>query len=169
MASQMTRDVIFAFAQRRERDAKDVESVIQILAQQLILNGLLGRSIGGRDHAHVHRNVALAAEAAHGMILQHAQQFGLRRHRHIADFVEQNRTGMRLFKASRMTLHSAGERAFSCPKSSLSISVSGMAAQLTAINGPTERGLELWSARATNSLPVPLSPVINTAAEVGAT
>ena len=44
-----------------------------------------------------------------------------------------------------------------------------MAAQFTATKGPLARGLNVWIARATNSLPVPLSPVTNTAALLGAT
>ena len=37
-----------------------------------------------------------------------------------------------------------------------------MAAALTAMKGPSARGLAAWSARATSSFPVPDSPVIST-------
>ena len=47
---------------------------------------------------------------------------------------------------------------FSWPNSSVSSSVSGIAAQLIATNGPSARGLSACSARANSSLPVPLSP-----------
>ena len=57
----------------------------------------------------------------------------------------------------------------SWPKSSLSISVAGMAAQLMATNGLSRRGERLWMARATSSLPVPDSPVMATLALAGAT
>ena len=50
----------------------------------------------------------------------------------------------------------------SCPNSSLSMIVSGSAPQSTGTNGPPRRGLAAWSARATSSLPVPLSPWIST-------
>ena len=56
-----------------------------------------------------------------------------------------------------------------CPKSSLSSRFSGIAAQLTATNGPRERGDRPWMARATSSFPVPLSPRIRTVVSVGAT
>ena len=56
---------------------------------------------------------------------------------------------------------------FSWPNSSLSISVSGSAAQLMATNGPCRRGLSACMVRATSSLPVPLSPVISTQALLG--
>ncbi len=47
---------------------------------------------------------------------------------------------------------------FTCPKSSDSRSDSGSAPQLTATNGLSRRALLKWRARATSSLPVPLSP-----------
>ena len=51
---------------------------------------------------------------------------------------------------------------FSCPKSSDSSSVSASAAQETATNGRSPRSPEKWMARATSSLPVPLSPWMST-------
>ena len=41
-----------------------------------------------------------------------------------------------------------------------------MAPQLTATNGPLQRALALWIARANNSLPVPLSPRIRVVASL---
>jgi hypothetical protein len=57
----------------------------------------------------------------------------------------------------------------SWPNSSDSMSVSGSAAQLTAMNGPAARALSSWRARAMISLPVPFSPVMSTVALVSAT
>ena len=48
------------------------------------------------------------------------------------------------------------------PNSSLSSSDSGTAAQFTAMNGFSPLGLARCSARATSSLPVPVSPVTST-------
>src|SRR5690554_6213889 len=53
---------------------------------------------------------------------------------------------------------------FLWPKNSLSISSDGMAPQLTAMNGPSARGPCRWIIRATSSLPLPDSPLINTGA-----
>ncbi len=58
---------------------------------------------------------------------------------------------------------------FSCPKSSLSIRLSGMAAQLTAMKGFPARWLCFQIERATSSLPVPLSPVIMTVTSLAVT
>ncbi len=51
---------------------------------------------------------------------------------------------------------------FSWPKSSLSTSVAGSAAMLTATKGAPLRAPCSWMERATSSLPVPLSPVMRT-------
>ena len=53
------------------------------------------------------------------------------------------------------------------PKSRLSSSVSGKAPQLTGKKSLSFRSLWAWIARAINSLPVPLSPVMSTVAESG--
>ncbi len=55
---------------------------------------------------------------------------------------------------------------FSWPKSSLSIRSRGIAAMLMATNGPLRRRPKSCSARATSSLPVPLSPVMSTVRSV---
>ena len=55
------------------------------------------------------------------------------------------------------------------PNSSLSASDGLSDATLTGTNGPSQRWLYWWIARATSSLPVPLSPRIWTHASVGAT
>ena len=54
------------------------------------------------------------------------------------------------------------------PKSSLSSTFSLSSAQLSGTNGLFLRGLLMCRALATSSLPVPLSPVIRTEADVGA-
>ena len=55
------------------------------------------------------------------------------------------------------------------PNSSDSSSVSGMAAQFTLMSGMRRSALRSWIARATSSLPVPVSPVMSTVLLVSAT
>ena len=57
---------------------------------------------------------------------------------------------------------------FSCPNSSLSSKLSGNAPTLTAMKGLFRRGPSTASARATSSLPLPLSPSISTVLLTGA-
>jgi len=54
--------------------------------------------------------------------------------------------------------------ALAAAKNSASISASGMAPQLTAMNGKRARGPCAWMARATSSLPLPDSPRMATGA-----
>ncbi len=56
-----------------------------------------------------------------------------------------------------------------CPNSSDSSSAAGMAAQLTATKRRSARGEASWMARATSSLPVPLSPWMSTVLRCPAT
>ena len=58
---------------------------------------------------------------------------------------------------------------FSWPNSSLSTRPAESAAQLTVTSRRSRRGLDSWIARATSSLPVPVSPVISTLVLVAAT
>src|SRR5271156_1850267 len=58
---------------------------------------------------------------------------------------------------------------FSWPNNSEAIKSRGMAAQFTLTKECEERRDRRWIARATSSLPVPVSPVISTVAAVGAT
>jgi hypothetical protein len=94
--------------------------------------------------------------------LQRAQQPGLRLHRHVADFVEEQRAAGRLLELADVRATAPVKAPFSCPNSSLSISSAGMAAVLTATNGPSRRPPSWWIASATSSLPVPDSPRIST-------
>jgi hypothetical protein len=56
-----------------------------------------------------------------------------------------------------------------CPNSSDSSRFSGIAPQFTAMNGLSLRSERSWIARATSSLPVPLSPLTSTLVRVVAT
>ena len=58
---------------------------------------------------------------------------------------------------------------FSCPNNCESINSWGIAPQLTRMNGPAARGERLWIARATNSLPEPVSPKMSTGTSERAT
>ena len=104
-------------------------------------------------------------------LLQRAQELRLQGERQLADLVEEERAAVRLRRRGRVRGARASVKApRAWPKSSLSSSVSGIAAQLTATNGLVARaGSRRCSARATSSLPVPLSPVIRTDASVSAT
>ena len=87
-------------------------------------------------------HLVVAADRAHRPLLERAQQLGLHAERHLADLVEEAACRpLRLHEEARARGACASVNApFACPKSSLSSSVSGTAAQLIATKGPVARG-----------------------------
>ena len=53
-----------AIAQRRQLDGEDVQAVVEILAQLAVAHRFRRIDVGRGDHAHVHRLLLAAAEAA---------------------------------------------------------------------------------------------------------
>ena len=81
-----------------------------------------------------------AADAVEGPLLQHAQELALRRRRQLADLVQEDRSRRRPARTCPSRRAAAPVNApRSWPKSSLSSSVSGIAAQLIATNGRSRR------------------------------
>ncbi len=72
-------------------------------------------------------------------------------------------------KIPRLSLVAPVNEPFTCPNSSDSSSVTVSAPQSTAKKRSCFLGLRLWIARATSSLPVPVSPMISTVLDVVAT
>ena len=105
-----------------------------------------------------------AADARELALLEHAQELGLHRQRQLADLVEEQRAAVGGLEQADLRSRAPVKAPFSWPNSSLSSSVSGIAAQLTATNGLSRRGPVTWMARATSSLPVPVSPRMSTVA-----
>src|ERR1700678_2315381 len=99
-------------AERGHMNIEDVEAIIKILAQLSIGYGIVWNLVRCREHAHVHRSFDFTAEASQLVILEYAQQFGLRADRHLANLVEQQSSPFREFKAAGSALERAGERSF---------------------------------------------------------
>ena len=92
-------------------NAHDVEPVKQILAELPRRHGGFERLVCGGDDAHVHLNRLVAADALERAALQYAQDFRLRRGRHVADFIEENRALVALLEFADALHGGAGERA----------------------------------------------------------
>ena len=136
-----SRHVVEAFAQRRHANLDDLQAIEQVLAKRPFANGLLQRLIRRGDDAHVDLDLVVAADSLERMPFEHAQELRLRARRHLADFVEEDRAVIGRLELADHLLGRAGECALSWPNSSLSSSVSVMAAQLSVTNGPSRRGL----------------------------
>ena len=123
-------------------------------------------------HAHVDRALGVLAPTAPDLArLEHAQQLRLQRERQLADLVEEQRAAVgrpRTAPARSATAPVNAPRTW--PNSSLSIRFSAMRAAVDDDERPVgARGGARGCARATSSLPVPVSPWMSTVASVGAT
>jgi len=163
MASEQ-RDVLAALAERRHADAEHVEPEEEVSAEPILRHHPLHVPIRGGDHAGVEAQEAARADGLELAALEHAQQLHLRARGEILDLVEEQRPAVGGLEEAAAVADGAGEGAANVPKSSLSKRLSGTSAQLTATNGPRARGPASWMARATSSLPVPVSPSISTVA-----
>ena len=68
--------------------------------------------MGGGQDAHVHLDLALAADRAHGFFLNRAQQLHLHGQRQVADFVEKQRAAVGGLEQAVLVRDRAGEAAF---------------------------------------------------------
>ena len=92
--------VLDALAQRRQPQRHDVEPVEQVLAEQALLDQDAQVLVGGGDDAHIGLDRGAPADRGVLALLQHAQQPGLRLHRHVADLVEEQRAAFGLLEAA---------------------------------------------------------------------
>ena len=86
--------------------------MVQIFAEFALLHRFFQIAMGGHDHPHVYPQRFVAANALHFAFFQYAQQLGLHRRRHIADFIQKQRAAIGLFEFPGMALPGAGEGAF---------------------------------------------------------
>src|ERR1700674_2054007 len=94
------RDVLLPLPKWGQSDMKYVQSIKEVLTQTVILDGLLGTSIGGGDHSHVDRQLGLGAQPAHLSIFQYAKEFRLGCDWHFGNFIEQDGSIVGLLKAA---------------------------------------------------------------------
>ena len=142
---------------------------VQVLAELAALDLGLQVAVGRGDDAHVDAISLLPPTRRISPRLEHAQQLGLQLERQLADLVEEQRAAAAPARTRPARRSSAPVNApFSWPNSSLSISDATSAPQSTTTNGACLRRLCAWTARASTSLPVPVSPPISTVASVGA-
>ncbi len=105
------RDVVAAFAQRRQVQAHDIEAVQQVGAEFAAFGFRVEVLVGRGDHAHVDADQLAAADAVELAVGEHAQQARLQRQRHVADLVEEQRAAIGLLEAAGVAARGAGERA----------------------------------------------------------
>src|SRR5216110_2346047 len=124
-------EVVAPLAQRGQVHGHHVEAVVEVGAERALLQAERQVAVGGRDDAHVDVDRLGAAHAQELAVLEDAQQLGLRPWTHLADLVQEERASWASSNCPSLRVWASVNEPFSCPKSSLSRSVSGMAAQLS--------------------------------------
>src|SRR5262245_46069500 len=104
-------DVILAVTQRRKRDGHAVEPVEQVLAELAGRCEFIQTPVGRGNHSHVGGDGVAPADAFKLLILKQAKHLRLRRGRHVADLVEENRAAVGLLEVPDPLPVSAGKRA----------------------------------------------------------
>ncbi len=82
-------DVFHALAERRELEGKDVQAIVEVLAELSLLEGLRRIAVGGRQHADVHLNLLGSSEPPETTLFENPQELRLGRRRHLRHLVEE--------------------------------------------------------------------------------
>lgn len=92
------RNIVFPAAQRYRFDRKNIQAVIEILAESALANLIHNVFIGCRNNPDVNRSNIAAADADNGFFLNRAQQSRLKFQRGFGNFIKKNRAPVREFK-----------------------------------------------------------------------
>jgi hypothetical protein len=105
------RNVLPPLAERRQREGKDADAIIEILAEPP--GGDLGRevAVGGGDEADVGLHRPRAAHRVHLALLHGAEELHLRLGRQFTDLVQEKRAAVRLLELADPASDGAGEGA----------------------------------------------------------
>ena len=153
-------DVLATLAQRRDVDGEDGQPVVQVLAEASALDLVLEAPVGGRHDAHVDRMGAVVADRPDLALLEHAQQLGLQARRGLGHLVEEQRAAVGHLEEPLAVAHRAREGAAAVTEQ-LALEDALRRARRSSPRRRARRdaGSAAWIARATSSLPVPVSPV----------
>ena len=105
------RNVVRAFAKRRNEDRYGRQPIVEILAERPVIRFGRQIAVGGRDDADVHFDRRGAADAFEFLFLQDTEQLRLQVEPHFRDFVEQQGATIRPLKGAFDPLDGAGEGA----------------------------------------------------------
>src|SRR5271168_5552782 len=105
------RNIFAAFAQGRQVDGDDAETVVEVLAEAAFGDFLGEIFVGGGNDAHVHVAFFGAAERADFSFLQDAVELHLHGEAHVADLVHEKRAAVCSLKKAAAIFIGAGEGA----------------------------------------------------------
>ena len=92
--------VFSAFAQSRQPQANHIQPVIQVLAERAIFDALLQVLMRGGNHTRIGFDGVVPPHTVKVSVTQYAQQTRLQVERHVANFIQEQRAALGLFKAA---------------------------------------------------------------------
>ena len=158
-AKQMVNDgvKVDAITEFGQLHFESIEPVEQVRAEAPFGNGLVEGGVGSRDQEDIDFGSG-AANGPHGPVVEQAQKYGLQRHWHVADLVEEERAAVSLLdEPDGAAAPRAGECAVGITEE---LGLDQAFAKGGAIDGDegAVSPLAAWAWRASCSLPVPVSP-----------
>ncbi len=104
------RHVVGSLAQRRERQADDIEAIQQVGAEAAGCRFSPKIAVRGRHEPHIDPPVKVLPDTPDLSLLDDAQQLGLRPRLQLTDLVEKQRSGVRLLEDAASFLPGGGAR-----------------------------------------------------------
>src|ERR1035438_9690138 len=98
------RNVLFAIAQWRQRDAKNIQTVIQVRPESSFFNQRRQILVGGGDGAEIHFNRLVAAHTRNLLFLEDAKQVGLSLQADVRNLIEKYRAPFSNFKLALLAI-----------------------------------------------------------------
>ncbi len=102
-------DVSAAAPQGRDRQAHDVQTIVQVLPKAPLLHRLREVPVCRGDHPEVDRHRLRPSDGDDGALFQDAKQLALERFAHVADLVEQDGSALGGTEESERGVGGAGE------------------------------------------------------------
>src|SRR5215813_3457060 len=93
-----------------------MQAVVEIAAACPLFDHLLQVAVPGGNHADINLLCPSAAQALKLVLLQYAQQLGLKIERNVANFIQKQRALVRKLETARLAHDGAGESAFFVPE-----------------------------------------------------
>ena len=93
-----------ALPQRRQPHHQAIQAVVQIGTEAALGHHVAQVAVGGADDVHVHVHLPRGPQRRHAALLQHAQQPRLQGQRHVSDFIQEQRSAVRLHDLAHTAL-----------------------------------------------------------------
>src|SRR5258707_3886500 len=103
------RNIRFSLAERWQRNRENIQAIVQILPEFTVTDHLPQVLIGRRDDTNIDARGTGAAYGLELALLEHTEQFRLKLHWHVSDFIQKQCAAVRQRKSADVRIDSSGE------------------------------------------------------------